>query len=164
MLLQITDDHKDKLEDLSNEIFKILLQSEGDFIKSEFKIGPMSTCRMEFYDPKVTSPVCLGIKYFLPLKRIVIQRVLLENRRHGIMTKIIEMIKERSEICKIDSIVIESVISPEMAHFALKNGFHIDKSSGGYIHVKSFFSEDDTKKETIFAGNYILNIRGDKVA
>lgn len=156
----VTPDERNNLDILAADILRILHQSHDSYLIYDCALAPRSTYRMLFYDPQQDHLTELKLKYFAPWKSLTIQTVLFENRRQGTMTKILDLIKSRAKECSIDKIVIESVLSPEMSHCALKNGFQIDPTSGNYIHVKSFF-EDSDSKETIFAGNYIYMIGGD---
>lgn len=160
MICVVTLDQRNNLDILAADILRILHRSEGDYLISDCALAPKSTYRMLFYDPVQDHTTELKLKYFAPLKFLTIQTVLFENRRQGTMTTILNLIKSKAKECNIDKIVIESVLSPEMSHCALKNGFQIDFNSGNYIQVKSFF-EDSDSKETIFAGNYIYTIGGD---
>ncbi|MCM1224630.1 MAG: hypothetical protein NC548_60305 [Lachnospiraceae bacterium] len=155
---QISADLKFHLESLSMKILNILRESEYGFLVADVSLTPRSTCRINIEDLSGEHDTQLKMKYFAPWKSFIVQSVLFENRRQGTMTKILDLIKSQANECQIDKIVIESVLSPEMSHCALKNGFKVDESSGGYIDVKSFF-EENSEKETIFGGNYVYRVK-----
>lgn len=63
---------------------------------------------------------------------ITVARVSFLNRRKGMMTKLYELLTEHVKECNdLDAILIESVVTPEMKYWCLKNGFTAQESSIG---------------------------------
>lgn len=78
--------------------------------------------------------------------RLSISRVEFKNKSQGTMQKILEVLIEFCKNKKIQMIVIQSVVTKEMASFCLKNGFIPDT-------YRSIFSDGYT------AGDYYYQLK-----
>lgn len=58
---------------------------------------------------------------------LTISRVNFINRRQGTMTKVFQILKQFCEERQIGRLVVQSVLTPEMAAWCEKNGFEPDK-------------------------------------
>lgn len=57
------------------------------------------------------------------LNSIIISRVKFNKKRAGIMTKVLEELINITKLYEYDTIIVESVLTTEMANFCNKNGF-----------------------------------------
>jgi hypothetical protein len=137
----------DNLKSLSYAIQPVLEQGEGFEVDILFNHFLSTTYRINFHDIIGEHETVLNIKYFSVLRNLIIQEVFLENRRAGTFTRILDIIKSWAKDHYIPIVTIESIITPEMASCALKNGFVIQESSGMYL--------PDSNGNLFFSGNYI---------
>jgi hypothetical protein len=64
-------------------------------------------------------------------KNLVIQRVSVNNRRKGVFTKVLNELKKIAKENGFERIIVESVITNEMAKCCIKNGL---KAYSNYMH------------------------------
>lgn len=71
------------------------------------------------------------------LNSVVVARVQFLNRRKGMMTKLYELLEKHvNDMKDLDSIRIESVVTPEMEAWCIKNGFTNSKyNAGNYYKI-----------------------------
>lgn len=78
-------------------------------------------------------------------KKLIISRIIFENRRKGIASQVLYWLKKYAKTHEFETIIIESVISIEMIKFCEKHSFKANKNQG-YI------------ENGLFYGNYELEI------
>lgn len=92
-----------------------------------------------------------GVELYLKCSRdeLIISRINLNNKRSGIATKILKLLKEYAINNNFKSIVVESTLTKEMNHFCLKHNFEPQFLGGA-----GCFAQDGE-----FYGNYKLDLK-----
>lgn len=66
--------------------------------------------------------------------QVTVSRVCFKNTRHGTMTSVFEFLKDFCVKNNINQIIIQSVLTKEMANWCIKHGFNPVKSSSIELH------------------------------
>lgn len=80
----------------------------------------------------------------MPSMKLIVSRVAFKNKRRGTMTIVSQKLENYCIEKNIPELVVQSVLTKEMASFCLKNGFESVIESG--IDTGEFFSGDYLKK------------------
>ena len=106
-------------------IQKILEDSHG----IEVNLTQLSDIRIAFEsDPRIYKKVIKLLVTSCYPHTLVVHYVILDNRRQGVFTAILEKLKEIAKLRGFVMITMQMVMSDEMVNFCIKNGFKISST------------------------------------
>lgn len=120
--IKFTDEDIEILQDMIEKADRIKLtcrrELSGIWLKSKSYKEPVTELRL----------------LILSNIQVTVSRVCFKNTRHGTMTGIFEFLKDFCIRNNINQIIIQSVLTKEMANWCIKHGFNPIKSSSIELH------------------------------
>lgn len=120
--IKFTDEDIEILQDMIEKADRIKLtcrrELSGIWLKSKNYKEPVTELRL----------------LILSNIQVTVSRVCFKNTRHGTMTGIFEFLKDFCIRNNINQIIIQSVLTKEMANWCIKHGFNPIKSSSIELH------------------------------
>lgn len=88
---------------------------------------------------------------------LTIQRILFKNRHSGGMSKLFLLLQDFCKSNNLNKIVVQSVLTLDIASWCLKHGFEPDRKTGIEIEMSNW---DKTESRLAFTGDYVFHIEG----